>query len=217
MNATPGLTLDQVIDYMIKNNINDARIYEYLTLPADITAINACLASIDQIDGQPKPNGMKKKTWEGQKNQQKGACFEQLTGLVLQTVKPFKSWDKVHTTTNEIDWLIQMGPTALHLPTMREWGTHCLCECKIGNESVNVTWIGKLNTLLQTSGASVGLLISRKGIPTKGSSSARFQLQLLAAQTPSRVIISIDLEEMKESVQNRRFLQLISTRFIEVK
>ena len=198
--------------------IDDPRIYDVLTGIIDQAAIDQRIAEIDEIDSRPNRGGFSKKGCEGEQNRLKGAAFEALGGLVLQTVRPFHLWNNVQTTTNEIDWLIELVPLAQHLLVMRDWGTHCICECKVGNQVVNVGWIGKLNTLMQTSGVSVGLLLSKKGIGTKGrASSARVQLQLLAAMTPSRVIICIDFEEMRTALASRSFLQLIGRRFIELK
>jgi hypothetical protein len=218
MSNGSAFTLDEWLDFGRRHNIDDLRIYDFLTGTIDQVAIDQRLAEIDEIDSRPKPGGFSKKGWEGEQNRLKGAAFEALGGLVLQTVRPFHLWNNVHTTTNEIDWLIELGPLAQHLLVMRDWGTHCICECKVGNQVVNVGWIGKLNTLMQTSGVSVGLLLSKKGIGAKGrASSARVQLQLLAAMTPSRVIICINLEEMRTALASRGFLQLIGRRFIELK
>jgi hypothetical protein len=53
---------------------------------------------------------------------------------------------------------------------------------------------------------------------TRGrAAAARTQLQILAAMTPSRVIICINLEETKASLARREFLQLIARRYMEVK
>jgi hypothetical protein len=218
MSNGSSFTLDEWLDFGRRNNINDARIYDFLTGTIDQAAIDQRIAEINEIDVRPNPGGFTRQGWEGERNRLKGAAFEALGGLVLQTVRPFHAWHNIQTTTNEIDWLIELGPLAQHLPVMRDWGTHCICECKVGSQAVNVSWIGKLNTLMQTSGVSVGLLLCKKSIGTRGrASSARIQLQILAAMTPSRVIICIDLEEMRNALAGRSFLQLIGRRFIELK
>jgi len=210
------LTLDEWLDFGRRNDIDDPKIYEFLTGNINQVEIDQRLAELDAIDALQNPGNFSKKGWEGEQNRQKGIVFETLGGLLLQSIRPFHVWNRIVTTTNEIDWLIELGPLALNSPVMRHWGTHCLCECKVGNEPVNVTWIGKLNTTMQTSGASVGILLSRRGIGPRGRA-ARTQLQLLAAMTPSRVIICIDLQEMREALAARTFLQLIGRRYMEVK
>ena len=213
-----ALTLEEYLEFGRRNNIDDPRIYDFLTNNIEQAEIDARIDEINEIDARPNPGGFTKKEWEGEQNRLKGLAFEALGGLVLQSVRPFSAWHNVQTTTNEIDWLVQLGPHALHLPVMRDWGAHCICECKIGNQAVNVGWLGKLNTLMQTSGASVGLLLSSKGMGTRGrAAAARTQLQILAAMTPSRVIICINLEETKASLARREFLQLIARRYMEVK
>ncbi len=218
MSDSSALTLEQVLEYLIRNNIDDPHIYDYLTASVDQKQIEGWIGEIDEINARVKPAGMSLKAWEGEKNRLKGKCFEQLGGLVLKTVKPFKSWDRVNTPINEIDWLVSIGPTALHLPAMRDWGTHFICECKLGEQTVSVSWLGKLNTVLRTHGATVGLLMSSKGISKKGRASAvRFHLQMYAAMTPSIVIMCLNTAEIKSSLAERKFLQLITQRFIEAK
>jgi hypothetical protein len=218
MSDLTALSLDKVLDFLQRHNINDERIYEFLTNPADENSIAKWTNRIERIDGAKKPAGITPRTWVGKKNKLRGACFEKLTGFVLQTVKPFTSWNRVHTAINEIDWLVQIGPTAHFLPVMRNWGSYCVCECKFGVQAVSVSWVGKLNTTLQTHGASVGLLVSSKGLSRKGRGSAvRTQLQVLAAMTPSRVILCLNIGEIRSSLSQRRFLQLITGRFIEAK
>jgi hypothetical protein len=212
------LTLDQFLEFGIRHNIEDPRIYEYLTGPIDQAAIDEAVAKIDEINNRPKPSGMSAKSFESLKNQLKGDEFEKLVGLVLKTVKPFEAWNKVPTPLNELDWLVLLGPTANYHPSIREWGTHFICECKFGAQTVSVTWIGKLNTVLETHSATVGLLMSSKGIAKKGRSSAvRYQLQMLAAKTPSRIIVCLNTEEIRSSLADRKFLQLITRRYVEAK
>ena len=78
-------------------------IYDFLTGTIDQAAIDQRIAEIDEIDSRPNPGGFSKKGWEGEQNRLKGAAFEALGGLVLQTVRPFHAWNNVQTTTNEID------------------------------------------------------------------------------------------------------------------
>jgi hypothetical protein len=213
-----ALTLEEFLDFGIRNKIDDPKICDYLTGPIDQTAIDETIARIDEINHRPKPDGMSAKSFESLKNQQSGDEFEKLVGLVLKSVKPFQAWNKVGTPLNELDWLVVLGPTAIHHPAIREWGTHFICECKFGAQSVSVTWVGKLNTVLETHSANVGLLMSSKSISKKGRATAvRYQLQMLAARTPSRIIVCLSTEEIRSSLADRKFLQLIAQRYVEAK
>jgi hypothetical protein len=203
------------IEIGLQLKVDNPLIYELMTGDIDAVELDALLHEIEDLETRANPGGFTKKAWKGERIRLKGVAFEALGGLVLQSVKPFENYANVLTTTNEIDWLVTMGPLALYSPVLKDWGTHCLCECKVGAETVNVTWIGKLNTALTTNGARVGILLSKKGFGAR-SSNVRAQLQLLAATPPHRIIICIDLAEMRAALANRTFVQLIGRRYIEV-
>jgi hypothetical protein len=137
---------------------------------------------------------------------------------MLKSAKPFTSWHSVHSSTNELDWLVQMGPTAQYLPALREWGTHVICECKFSKDYVTVTWVDKLNSVLQKHGASVGILMSSRGMTNRGKgAAAKISVRLYSAMTPSRVIISFDLEDIRACATGANFLQLLSQRYVEAR
>src|SRR5260370_29860201 len=97
-----------------------------------------------------KRKGVSKATWQGRQSKIKGAIFEELIDLVLKTAEPFETWQNVITTTSEIDILVKLGPSALIIPSLREWGTHFICECKYSSEYVSLQLVTNLNTVLQT-------------------------------------------------------------------
>src|SRR5580765_3821584 len=216
---TIPITLQDALDFMIRNDINDPEIYSFLSTPLDIAAVTKWLKRIDRVNTMtPSSKRSFKKAFEGKINRLKGKYFEQLAGLILQTAKPFTSWHSVQSTTNELDWLIQIGPSGQHLPAMREWGTHLICESKLSKDYVNVTWVGKLNTVLQTHGASVGILISSKGMTNRGrGAAAKMTVRILSAMTPPRTIISFDLEDIRACTKGTNFLQLLSQRYVEAR
>jgi hypothetical protein len=114
---------------------------------------------------------------------------------VLKSVRSFKSWSNVSTSTNEIDLLVEVGITCQVSPVIRQWGSHFVCECKLVDKGVNATWVGKLNTVLELHHAEVGVLISAKG-PPKGK--VKTQIQFLTFKTPPSVIVCISLEDLKK-------------------
>lgn len=216
MNLAPVLTLDVVIQFIVDNGIDDPRIYAYLTRHVDRAKMDHWARRIERINAIKKPNGISPKVWEGRTNELKGRCFEKIGGVLLSSAKPFHSYKRVVSTTNEIDWLVELGPSAKWIPATSEWGTHFICECKFGRQRINAGWIGKLNTTLIGHSASVGLLISTQGLGQKGSQKLRFQLQLIAAAA-KRVIICINTEEMRKSIEEGNFLRLICQRYVQTK
>jgi hypothetical protein len=215
---TPPITLQDALDFMLRNQVDDAKIYSFLSMPLNRAAIKFWLTRIDRINVMVRPSGVAKKVWEGRKNRVRGKCFEKLSGVMLKAVRPFTSWHSVNTTTNELDWLVQVGPTGQHVPALRQWGTHFICECKFTHDFVTVTWIDRLNTVLQTHSASVGVLMSSKGMTNRGRGvAAKNQMRLLAAMTPSRTIISVDTTDIHACANGHNFLQLLAQRYIEAR
>jgi hypothetical protein len=55
---------------------------------------------------------IKPKEWEGRTNELKGRCFEKIRGIILSSAMPFHAYNRVPSTMNEIDWLVELGPSA---------------------------------------------------------------------------------------------------------
>lgn len=215
---TPPLTLQDALDFMLRNEINDPKIYAFLSLPINPGGVNRWIQRIDKVNVMPRPKGESAKTWEGRKNRVRGRCFERLSGLVLQSVRPFTTWHSVQTTTNEIDWLVSIGPTGQYLPAMRQWGTHLICECKFTHSFVTVTWIDRLNTVLQTHNASVGILLCTKGLTNKGRGTAAMnQIRILSAMTPSRTIVTVNMDDIRGLAAGTNFVELLTERYVEAR
>jgi hypothetical protein len=218
MSLSPALTLDVVLAYLIENKVDDPLVYDYLTRTVDQAQFDHWTRRIAKIESINRPVGVSQKSWEGRTNEVKGRCFERIGGLLLSSAKPFSLHSRVATTVSEIDWLVTLGPSAAWLPATREWGTHFVCECKFGRQKINSGWIGKLNTVLENHSAGVGLLISSRGLGKGGGSQKLlFQLQLLASKTPSKVIICMNTEEVRENVARRNFLRSLCERYVQVK
>ena len=209
-----NLTLEQWIEFALKNDLNEDLIYSYLSPPLPPNSVSRWLARIEHIEKAAKPKGITPAQWSGKKNKVKGRAFEAMIGLIIRSVPSFSVWKNVTTTTNEIDILVKVGLTIQLSPIIRQWGSHFLCECKLVNKGVNATWIGKLNSVLELHGAEVGVLVSSKGTP-KGR--AKTQIHMHAFKTPPRVMICISLDELKECENGKNFLRLISTRYVEAR
>jgi hypothetical protein len=213
-----ALTLEMVVEFLKTRRTDDAQIFDYLTLPIDEARVGKLIAQIEEINTRPRPRGVTARAWEGTINAEKGHVFEEIGGILLSSIRCFKSHNRVATTMNEIDWLVEMGPTADWLQSTREWGTHVICECKCGSQKVTGDWVTKLGGVMESSQARVGFLISSKGLgKTGGSIKIRFKLQLLAAVDPKRFILCMNTEEVRQSVADGKFLRLLCQRYIETK
>lgn len=212
--ADGTFTFERWIEMAINNDIDDDRIYQFLCPPLPPNHISRWIKRIQRIEEASKPPTVSASQWKGKKSRVKGRAFETLVASVLKTIRSFKTWKNVGTTTNEIDLLVQIGPGLQILPTIRQWGTHFVCECKLVKEGINATWIGKLNSVLELHQSEVGILISSQG-PPRGK--VKTQIYVHAFKTPPRVMVCISLEDLRQCENGTNFLRLISTRYLETK
>jgi hypothetical protein len=108
--GSPGnLTLDQWIDFALKNNVDDALIYGYLSPALPANSVSRWLARIERIENAARPKGTQATVWSGRKSKLKGLAFESMMRAVFASVPSFTVWKNVATTTNEIDLLVKIG------------------------------------------------------------------------------------------------------------
>lgn len=211
-NANAPFNLQQWLDMAVSNNVDDISIYQYLSPPLPANLVTRWLARIEKIENSPKPQGVTFAVWRGKISKTKGRAFERLIGSILKTVRFFKSWKNVSTTTNELDVLVEIGMGCQISPVIREWGTHFICECKLVAGSINATWVGKLNTVLETHNARVGVLVASKG-PPKGK--VKTQIHVLTVKMQPTFIVCVSLEDLKACQSGGNFLRLITARYLE--
>ncbi len=226
MTATPTLpnsdSLDTLLHYLSSHQIDDPKIYNHLCT-RDTRRLNSLLRALNRTErAQHKPTKHRSRassrSFKSYQSGLKGKIYEQIAKEILSSVKCFTASTNVQTTTNEIDILVELGPSATWVPALRLWGSHFVCECKFHDTHLTTTWVGKLNTVLQTHNVSVGLLISKKGIAGTGrGTQIHHLLQLLAVATPARFIIPIDFSDIQRYLTGENILSLITRRYVEAK
>jgi hypothetical protein len=212
-------SFEQALEYMNTQQVDDAKIYSFLS-QVDTARVACWLSRLDRVVAAKKPDdpSITDKKWTGRKNAIKGKIFERLVGAILCGIKGFDTWKDVTTTTNQLDMLVHLGPTAQFSPALREWGTHFICECKFEDKAIGVTWIGKLNTVLQSHLARVGVFVSRRGIANGGpGKKARNLIRTLALMTPSRFILSLDRPDLERCIAGQNLAELLSRKYVGTK
>ena len=223
MGTTPtapngSITVEQFVHYLISNNIDSPKVFEMLCSPVNTKLYLKTLSRIDKINALARPRRYSKEKWEGRKNRLKGRLFESLVGVLLQSVDPFTAWSNVNTSTSEIDWVVQIGPTGNAVQALKDWGTHFLCEGKFSHDHVSIQWITNLNTVLQTHNSGVGVLFTTRGFSDRGNGlRARHQTELLSVMSPARFIVCFNGEDLHLCASGYNFLQLLSQRYMEAK
>ncbi len=210
----PNFTLDQWLAWGTQNNIDDPKIYDFLSPPLPAGSITRWLTRIERINNASKPNGVTATEWRGRKSHIKGHAFERMLRVVLRSVRFFHSWQNVGTTTNEIDLLVELGIGSDGSPVLKQWGSHFIVECKLVNKSFNSTWVDKLNTVLELHHSEVGLLVGSHGLP-KGK--LKTAIHILSFKTPPRVIVCINIDDLIACENGQNFLRLITRRYLETK
>jgi hypothetical protein len=212
--ANPNFNLQQWLEMAASNDVDEIAIYEFLSPPLPANLVSRWLNRIQRIENAPKPDNASAAQWRGKISKAKGHAFERLIVAILKTVRFFKSWKNVTTTVNEIDILVEIGMGCQISPVLRQWGTHFICECKLVADSINATWIGKLNTVLETHNSNVGVLVAAKG-PPRGK--AKTQIHILTLMSPPRVIVCISRADLEACQNGGNFLRLITARYLEAR
>jgi hypothetical protein len=206
-------TLQTFLEFMVKNGVDDDRIYAYLAKP-NVVAIRRHLGRFQRVESAPRSQAVSAKDWIIKQNRVKGKCFEQIMKALIPRM--FSTWVRVQTTTNEIDVLVGLGPTSLFVPALREWGVSFICECKSERGHFSVTWVDKLSTVLETHGTKVGVILSASG-PKKTGNGRRAidKIRLLAVL--QKFIVTLDLDDVTRCLNGTNSLRLLTTRYMETK
>ncbi|MFZ6642172.1 hypothetical protein ACO0LL_20780 [Undibacterium sp. TC4M20W] len=211
-------TVDSVVSYLSTNGIDNKAIWAHLDR-TDRIKVKKLLSELDAIDAEifdkdaHKP--LSNKQFQADKSGRKGKKFEELTTELLQGLTCFKAKHNVFTDVNQIDVLVTLQPNASIVPSIRKWGDRIICECKFHDKGVSVDWVEKLATILGNNSASVGILISKKGIARKGpGANTTHLLHLLAVQ--GKFIISLSRNDLEDCVNGSGLLELLVDRYVEV-
>lgn len=100
----------------------------------------------------------------------KGAALENLTKEMFNAYQVFEFSSNIHTSTNEIDFFTRLNHNGQVLKSSGyiNMDEKFLIECKNYNKKVDVTFIGKFATLLNTHSQNFGIMVSNKGLTGKG-------------------------------------------------
>lgn len=226
MTAAPLLpfsdSLDSLLCILATHNIDDPKIYRHLC-PRSPARLKRQVAALERVaNAKYVPGAFAKvtssKAFKSAQSRLKGKLFERITEEVLKAVTCFSVRTNIQTSTNEVDVLVTLGPSSTIVPALRMWGTHFICECKFHDSHVSTTWVGKLSTLLATHGASVGILISKKGIAETGRGRQICHLiEKLAIKPSPTFIVTLDFADLRGCIAGDNVLELIVRRFIEVR
>jgi hypothetical protein len=214
--STDSDTLESVLQYLYNNRVTDDRIYSCV-VPIDAAKLSFAVKRFTGIESASAANRAADKsqaTWTTQKNRLKGKCYEKVMRILLPTGTTFTTWNRVQTTTNEIDILVGLGPQSKWFPLFNDWGTHFICECKSEKGHFSVSWVDKLFAILSTHNSHAGVILSKKA-PSKTGNGRRALDKIRMLAILKKVILVLDMTDVQQCVQGTHILPLLQQRYIE--
>lgn len=214
----PATTLADVISFLSIRGIDNRSIWAQFD-KTDSAKLAVLCDELDKVEAEnfdPLVHvGKAKKVFEAEKSGKKGKLFEKISAELMSGLTCFKVHEDVTTATNQLDLLVQVEPSGSIIPALREWGTHFICECKFHDTAVKVDWIQKLHSLLTYHGANVGIIISKKGIASKGRGVGINQIvQLTAIQ--KYYILNFSRKDLDHCIKNGRWLEMIVDKYVAI-
>ena len=221
-NSGAGVSVEDLLLFLQTHGSSNAAIYNLIYEKVDAARFNQLYTRIERVEAAQRPadGTYTVGSWRSRQSDTKARIFEELVGLFLRASKPFQAYNRLNTPTNEIDWLVVFGPLQNTVPSFREWGPHFICECKFTKGNVKSEWVGKLNTLLQTHGACVAILISHKVIQgSRGEAAQAKRLaQDLSIMENPKFILSISFDDLNNCVAtNQNFIHMLNLRYTELR
>lgn len=134
---------------------------------------------------------------------EKGRLLEELSGILFQksVENLFDVYRNCRTSTNEIDILIRWTESARMggISTAFSFiGDSFLCECKNYKGPVDVTYVGKFNSLMSVADTYFGVMISWDGISGRNEWKDSKGLIKKIALREKRYIVVLDKKDLKE-------------------
>lgn len=146
----------------------------------------------------------------------KGEALEDIVSFLLEKTNVFKVKRNLHTGTNEIDQIIELGFIGKEFKDHIDiFGDIFLGECKNYDKRVGVTWVGKFYSLLETT-CRLGVIFSYFGLAGKGwndASGLAKKLHITKEDFSQRFyIIDFNIEDFKLINQGQSFLNILQAK-----
>lgn len=141
-----------------------------------------------------------------------GAALEYIA-FELFNQKYFDISINERTSTNEIDLLLELSITGHkiidEIPYYKDFPKSIIIESKNYNKKVDVTYVGKLKSLMESTSIKLGIFISYKGLAGRDSKSwyaAKGLTKIIAVSEKKiedkYIILDINIDDIKEFLQD---------------
>lgn len=154
----------------------------------------------------------------------KGTKFEDVIAFLLDNIDIFNVYQNIRSSTNEMDLVIELtdiGKSLFHDSLIDLKGERFIIECKNYDKKIDVTWVGKFYSLINTSNTRLGILISNKGFKGRGKwdSAKGLAKKFYYAKEKSDekiYILDITLKELLKLGPNLAFSDLVLAKINEL-
>nr|WP_295078806.1 hypothetical protein [uncultured Roseateles sp.] len=198
------------------------QIYSYLS-DTDIPRLKTLLSRLDRVRGidpaalaKTRPKYHKyssRKSIQGEQTRLLGKILEQIMIELLSGCKGIDVGANLRSTTSEIDFMVQVGPTALVIPIFKSAATHLIGEAKCYSSGFKSQWVNELVGLMQTHSTTHSIMFT--ACPSKVLRSDHRQLIQLHGMKGDRVI-PFGLAQVKEIAAGKNFLKVLSDQYVRV-
>lgn len=215
--------MNEFLRELVEKDISpDDQIYAYLST-TDLPRLNALLARLDLVRsvdaGDLSRNRRKnhkyasKKSTQGQQTRLLGRLLEKVMLALLKGCHGISVGANLRSTTSEIDFMVQVGPTALIIPIFKSAATHLIGEAKCYSSGFKSEWVDELVGLMRTHSTTHSILFTAS--PSKVLRSNHRHLIQLHGMKGDRVI-PFGLAQVNEIAGGKNFLKVLSDQYIRV-
>lgn len=152
------------------------------------------------------------KEYENTKEQ--GNALEEISAFLLSCTGLFEVKGNVRTNTNELDIVVELSPfgrTMVSCNAIDKRLTNFICECKNYKTKVNITYVGKLASLLLSTGLNFSILFSRKGVTGKSwTEAAGLIKKVYMSEKNKPIIIDFNSRQFEQILNGNSFLDIIN-------
>ena len=148
---------------------------------------------------------------------EKGHALESLAKSILSLKNIFHVDTNLHTSTNEVDLLLKIKPgTNLIIKTFYPnlANLEFIGECKNYQKKIDVTWIGKVHSLLCLHKFDVCLLFSRYGFTGRKWDAGKGLARKIALKE-NKYVIDINFNDL-EKLTKMSIIELINNKYYDI-
>lgn len=156
--------------------------------------------------------------FKGVKAKTRGDILEELIRIVTIETNIFSLYSNVTNDTNEYDIIIEPSelskqmynaiPEIVYQPI--------ICECKNYQDTIGVTWIGKLYMLLSITNIKVGIIFSYEGITGEKDWEDSKGLVKKIFLKDGIAILDIGIKELEKIKNGERFYDVVQKKYNEL-